>query len=117
MIKTYEDLLIWQYSMELVTDIYRVTSCYPESEKFGLTSQLRRASISIPSNIAEGFGRNSSGDFKRFLNIAMGSLFEQQTELRISLNLQFIDQDTFNHLYNKSREIERMMSAFIKKIN
>ncbi len=115
-IKTYRDLLIWQKSMELVTEIYSWTNSLPDSKKFGLTSQLRRSSVSIPANIAEGFGRNSSGDFKRFLNISMGSLFELQTEFEIAKNLGFISEEIFNQFYESSREIERMMSSFISKI-
>jgi len=115
-IKTYRDLLIWQKSMDLVTEVYSTTSTFPDSEKFGLTSQLRRSSVSIPANIAEGFGRNSPGDFKRFLNISMGSLFELQTEFEISKNLGLISDEKFSRLYDSSREVERMMSSFISKI-
>ncbi len=102
--------------MNLVTEIYSTTSIFPDSERFGLTSQLRRSSVSIPANIAEGFGRNSPGDFKRFLNISMGSLFELQTELEIAKNLKLITNEKFSELYDFSREVERMMSSFISKI-
>ena len=114
MIKTFRDLKIWQQSMELVTEIYRATSSFPEEEKYGLTSQLRRSSVSIPSNISEGFGRNSQGDFKRFVNISMGSLFELQTQIEVARNLEFISKEIFENLYDHSREIERMMSSFIR---
>jgi len=83
---------------------------------YGLISQIRRSAVSIPSNIAEGFGRKSSNDFKRFLQIAMGSLFEVQTQLEISKNLEYIDEKTFNDLYQDSREIERILTAFIDSI-
>ncbi|MEP0007065.1 MAG: four helix bundle protein [Balneola sp.] len=116
MIKTFRDLKIWQQSMELVTEIYRATSSFPEEEKYGLTSQLRRSSISIPSNISEGFGRNSQGDFKRFVNISMGSLFELQTQIEVAKNLEFISKEIFENLYDHSREIERMMSSFIRTL-
>lgn len=115
-VKTYRDLLIWQKAMELVTQVYSITNSFPDSEKFGLTSQLRRSSISIPANIAEGYGRKSPGDFKRFLNISMGSLFELQTELEIAKNLDFIPNEIFSKLHEDSREIERMMSSFITKV-
>ncbi|MFV1884676.1 MAG: four helix bundle protein [Balneola sp.] len=115
-IKTYRELLIWQKAMELVTEVYFVTNTFPDSERFGLTSQLRRSSVSVPANIAEGFGRNSSGDFKRFLNIAMGSLFELQTEFEIAKNLGFISEELFSTFYESSREVERMMSSFIPKL-
>ncbi len=116
MIKTFRDLKIWQQSMELVTEIYRATSSFPEEEKYGLTSQLRRSSVSIPSNISEGFGRNSQGDFKRFVNISMGSLFELQTQIEVAKNLEFISKEIFENLYDNSREIERMMSSFIRTL-
>ncbi|HAH49778.1 MAG TPA: four helix bundle protein [Balneola sp.] len=114
--KTFRDLKIWQQSMELVTEIYRATSSFPEEEKYGLTSQLRRSSVSIPSNISEGFGRNSQGDFKRFVNISMGSLFELQTQIEVARNLEFISKEIFENLYDHSREIERMMSSFIRTL-
>jgi four helix bundle protein len=116
MIKTFRDLKIWQQSMELVTAIYKVTSKFPEEEKYGLTSQLRRSSVSIPSNISEGFGRNSQGDFKRFVNISMGSLFELQTQIEVARNLEFLSEEQSNTLYEDSREIERMMSSFIRTL-
>ena len=102
--------------MELITVTYKVTASFPDSEKFSLVSQLRRSSVSIPANIAEGFGRNSQGDFKRFLNIAMGSLFELQTESEIAKNLGFIDDTQFDNIYEQTREIERMMSSFMSKM-
>ncbi len=116
MIKTFRDLKIWQQSMKLVTEIYRATSSFPEEEKYGLTSQLRRSSVSIPSNISEGFGRNSQGDFKRFVNISMGSLFELQTQIEVAKNLEFISKEIFENLYDNSREIVRMMSSFIRTL-
>ncbi|XWN36124.1 MAG: four helix bundle protein [Balneola sp.] len=116
MIKTFRDLKIWQQSMELVTEIYKTTSQFPEEEKYGLTSQLRKSSVSIPSNISEGFGRNSQGDFKRFVNISMGSLFELQTQIEVAKNLEFISEEIFQKLYEDTREIERMMSSFIRTL-
>lgn len=103
--------------MALVTIVYEITKSFPDSEKFGLTSQIRRSAVSVPSNIAEGFGRNSKGDFTRFLNISMGSLFELQTELEISRNLNFLDPELFESSFELTREIERMMSSFIRTLN
>lgn len=114
---TFRDLLIWQKSMAYVTEIYGITKGFPDEEKFGLVSQLRRSAISIPSNISEGYGRNSSNDFIRFLNIAMGSLFEVQTQIEIAQNLQYINMEKFETLFEKSREIERMMSSFIRSLD
>ncbi|MBO6537158.1 MAG: four helix bundle protein [Balneolaceae bacterium] len=86
-VKTHRDLQIWQKSMDFVSMIYSSTNHFPDSEKFGLTSQARRAAVSVPANIAEGYGRRSNGDFKRFLNISMGSLFELQTEIELTTRL------------------------------
>ncbi|MDG2433308.1 four helix bundle protein [Flavobacterium sp.] len=113
---TFRDLLIWQKAMLVVTDIYAITNNFPKSEIYSLTSQLRRSAISIPSNIAEGYGRHGSKDYLKFLNIAIASLFEMQTQIEIAYNLKYIDQTQFNKLYEDSREIERMISAFSRKI-
>lgn len=113
---TFRNLLIWQKSMTLTTQIYQLTSTFPKEEIYGLTSQIRRCSISIPSNIAEGYGRESDKEFLRFLNISIGSLFEMQTQLEIAKNIAYINENLFNNLYENSREVERMIVSFIKKI-
>ena len=87
--KNYRDLIVWQKAMELVTKIYHHTKSFPGEERYGLTLQLRRSSVSLPSNMAEGYGRNSTQDYIRFLRIANGSLFELQTQLEIAFNLGF----------------------------
>ncbi|MFV5697557.1 four helix bundle protein [Flavobacterium sp. ZT3R17] len=112
----FRNLLVWQKSMSLTTKIYNSTKKFPKEEIFGLTSQIRRCSISIPSNIAEGFGRDSNKEYLRFLNISIGSLFEMQTQLEIAKNIQYLDEEEFNNLYENSREIERMLVSFISKI-
>ena len=84
--KSYRDLIVWQKSMNMVTLIYKLVLELPENEKYGLTSQIKRSAISIPSNIAEGYGRNYRKDYSRFLQIARGSLFENQTQLEIKRN-------------------------------
>ena len=114
--KTFRDLLIWQNSIELVTKIYQETKQFPEDEKYGLVTQLRRSAVSIPSNIAEGYGRNSKREFSRYLHIAMGSLFEVQTQIEIAQNLKYLKEETFLALFESSREIERMMSSFINTL-
>lgn len=116
-IKSYRDLIVWQKSMQLVTDIYKATSSFPTSELYALTSQLRRCAVSIPSNIAEGYGRNSTGDYKRFLQVAAGSIFELQTQIEIATNLKYLSTETFNTLFNASKEIELMLLSIIRKIN
>ncbi len=115
-IKTYRDLLVWQKSMNLITDIYLATKNFPSTEMYGLTSQIRRSAISIPSNIAEGYGRRSTGDYKRFLQIAIGSLFELQTQIEIAFNLKYTEKETFENLIEKTKELDRMLSSLINKI-
>ncbi len=115
-VKTYRDLVVWQKSISFVTNIYTLTRVFPRDEQFGIVSQMRRCSVSIPSNIAEGYGRKSTGDYVRFLQIAMGSVFEIQTQLQIALNLQYVGSDEFGCTYEGSREIERMLSALLSKL-
>ena len=114
--KTYRDLLVWQKSMVLVTEVYKISKHFPSDEAYGLTSQIRRCAISIPSNMAEGYGRNSTKEYIHFLRIATGSLYELQTQMEISLNLHYIDKSEFDRLYELSREIERMLSSLIRKL-
>ncbi|MGQ2982653.1 four helix bundle protein [Flavobacterium sp.] len=114
--KTFRDLMIWQKAMALVTKCYKKTSKFPKEELFALTSQLKRCSVSIPSNIAEGYGRGTNKDYHRFLNIAMGSLFEFQTQIEIAYDLEYINETDLNDIYSDSRELERMLSSFISKI-
>ncbi|MEO8254355.1 MAG: four helix bundle protein [Flavobacterium sp.] len=112
----FRKLLVWQKAMSLTTKIYTSTKQFPKDELFGLTSQLRRSAISIPSNIAEGLGRDSNNELIRFLNITVGSLFELQTQLEIAKNITYLNENEFNNLYEDSREVERMLIAFLKKL-
>ena len=114
--KTYRDLIVWQKAMVLVTEIYKVSKSFPRREDYGLTSQLRRCAVSIPSNIAEGYGRNSRNEYIRFLQIASGSLYELQTQLEIAANLGYLKKDEFELLYESTREIERMLSVLIRRL-
>lgn len=115
-IKSYRELLIWQKSIQVVTNIYKLTRDFPKEELFGLTSQMRRCAISIPSNIAEGFGRNSQGDFKRFLNISLGSTYELKTQLEISQNLEYLSIENYKYLMESCVELEKMMNSLVSKI-
>jgi four helix bundle protein len=115
--KTHHDLHVWQKSVEYVTDIYKTTSVFPTDEKFGLTNQIRRCGVSIPSNIAEGAARNSSKEFIRFLRISMGSAAELQTQLTIARNLKYIETHQFDTLMLRSIEISKMLSGLIHSIN
>jgi four helix bundle protein len=116
MVKSYRDLIVWQKSMQLVTQVYLITKSLPKEELYGLVPQIRKSCISIPSNIAEGYGRNSTSDYLRFLQIASGSLYELQTQLEICLNLGYLSKQSFEEIYEQSREIERMLGSLIKKV-
>ncbi|MFY0655091.1 MAG: four helix bundle protein [Cyclobacteriaceae bacterium] len=107
---------VWKNSIDLVSEIYRVTSDFPEEEKFGLTNQMRRCAISIPSNIAEGSSRSSEKDFKRFLEIAIGSSFELKSQLIISANLKFIDQGRVDQKIIELDKISKQLNDFISKL-
>jgi len=102
--------------MLLVTDIYAASNSFPIQEMYGLTNQLRRSAVSIPSNIAEGYGRHSTGDYKRFLQIAVGSLFELQTQVEIAFNLKYLAKDKFDTILGNTKELDRMLLSLIKKI-
>jgi four helix bundle protein len=114
---SYRDLIVWQKSMDLVTLIYKLITKLPEDEKFGLTSQIKRSAVSIPSNIAEGYGRNYRKDYSRFLQISRGSLYECQTQLEITINLSFINVDDIKEINELSLEVEKMLNSLIKKIS
>jgi four helix bundle protein len=115
-ILVYRDLLVWQKSMALVTRIYQQSSTLPKEELYGLTSQIRRSAVAIPANIAEGYGRNSTQDYIRFLRIANGSLFELETLIEICRNLSFVDDQTYSALFEQMQEIERMLRSLITKL-
>ena len=115
-IKTFRDLIVWQKSVDLVTQIYLASGNFPKSEFYGLISQLRRSAVSIPSNIAEGYGRRSIEDYVRFLQIFVGSLYELQTQLEIAKKLEYLTEFEFNGLYENTREIERMLLSLVSKI-
>ena len=115
-LQNWRELKVWQKSMKFVTDIYKLTQDFPDIEKFGLTSQIRRSAVSIPSNIAEGFGRRLPKEFIRFLRISISSLFELQTQLEICKNINLTDSNIFNQFYEDSREIERMLKGLTSSI-
>lgn len=112
--RKYQKLLVWQEAMDLVAGVYRVTEPLPVTERFGLCQQLRRAAVSIPSNIAEGAGRHSDKEFIRFLNIANGSLLEVETQLLIALQLKYIEE--INELQNSIDKIFAMLSSLKRKL-
>ena len=109
----YKDLVAWQKAVLLVTEIYRVTKKFPKDELFGLTSQVRRAAVSIPSNIAEGQGQLSKGDFRRFLGHARGSLLELETQILIAQNLDYLTKDEVSQLSYLISEVGRILNGLI----
>ena len=109
--KGHRDLEVWQKAMQLVTDIYRETAAFPRSEVYGLTNQVRRAAVSVPSNIAEGCGRSSKKEFAHFLCNARGSLLEVETQLEIAQNLGYLSDKSARELLSKTNEIGRMLNG------
>jgi len=115
-IRSFKDLIVWQRSMELAVRIYRITKKLPASERFGLTSQLRRASVSIPSNIAEGYGRQSTGYYRQFLSISRGSLMEVETQINICERLKYLTLPDTENIFKEITEISKMLTSLISKI-
>ena len=113
-VKTHKDLDVWKKSVDFVTMLYKTTTNFPKEEIYGLTNQMRRAAVSIPSNIAEGAARKSNKEFIQFLYIALGSGVEIETQLIISKNLGYINQASFDELDKERDEIGRMLFGLIK---
>ena len=111
-----EDLKIWKKSLELTKLVYRIVSFLPSDEKYGLISQIKRSSVSIPSNIAEGAGRNSNKEFKYFLSIANGSCYELQTQLILTTELNLISKKEIEPVINAIIEIQKMNYSFQKSL-
>jgi len=112
----YKELIVWQKAMELVTEIYALTMNFPDTEKFGLVVQLRRAAVSIPSNIAEGQGRSSVGEFKQFLGHARGSLYEVETQILIAYRLKLFGEAERDAIISKIREVGRLLHGLLKSL-
>ena len=113
----YNNLQICQQAIDLVEDIYKLTASFPTEEKFGLVSQMTRAAVSIPSNIAEGAGRNSDKDFAHFISIAIGSLYELNTQIVLSERLGYINQIQSQELQKKLDNLQRKSVSFKSKLN
>ena len=116
-VRTHRDLNVWKKSIDLVTSIYKHTANYPKEEVYGLTNQIRRCAVSIPSNIAEGSARTTGKDFSRFLSIALGSLAELETQLIISRNLNYLSEKVVEELMFELISIRRMTLGLRKSIN
>jgi four helix bundle protein len=116
-VKNFRDLVVWEKSHQLTLTVYRLTENFPKEELFGLKSQIRRASASIPANIAEGCGRSSNGDFGRFLYNGMGSACEVEYHLLLSQDLGYIESAEYKMAEAGVVEVKRMLSALIAKVN
>ncbi|MBI3813726.1 MAG: four helix bundle protein [Nitrospinae bacterium] len=116
MLKNYKDLKVWQKSYQLCLDIYKITKDFPLEEKYGLTSQIRRSAVSIPSNIAEGYGRKTTLEYIHSLYIAYGSNCELDTQIQLSFDLGYIKTEDIKKLRENIGEVERMLKALIKSL-
>jgi four helix bundle protein len=116
-LRSYQELIGWKKSMALVGGIYRCTQCFPKEEVYGLTSQIRRAAVSIPSNIAEGQGRLSRGEFKQFLGHARGSVFEVETQLLIARDLGYLSEEAAQTLLERVKEVGRILSGLLSSLD
>ncbi len=116
MLRSYKELKVWQKAYQLCVEIYRITKRFPAEEKFGLTSQIRRAAVSIPSNIAEGYGRKTTGEYIQSLYIAYGSICELETQILLTGDLGYIKPEILEGLQNYIGDIERMLKALVKSL-
>jgi four helix bundle protein len=114
--KDFRQLKVWEKSHQLALAVYKATKSFPKEELYGLTSQIRRASISIPTNIAEGCGRNTDADFARFLQIAMGSASETEYQLILAYDLEFLSKESYDELHANVEEVKRMLASFLKTL-
>ncbi len=116
-VRSYRDLIVWQKSIELVTEIYRYTQVFPKQETYGLISQLRRAAVSVPSNIAEGHARTSTGEYKQFIGHTMGSLVETETQIVIAEKLKYLDTAVASNLLGRTDEIGKMLNSLSRSLS
>ena len=114
---SHKDLIVWQKSMKFVLEVYKFTRDYPHEEIFGIVSQMRRAAISIPSNIAEGYGRLYDKETIKFISVALGSASELETQILISIDLGYIRLEESEHIKSQIEEIIRMLSGLIKSLS
>jgi four helix bundle protein len=114
--KRYQELIVWQKAMELSKAVYQLTKSFPDDERFGLTSQLRRASVSVPSNISEGQGRLTAGEFKQFLGTARGSVFEVETQIQLAAAFGYIANLEADRIIDQTSEVSRMLNGLIRSL-
>ena len=115
-VRSYRELVAWQKAMDFAAAVYRVTRSFPKEEQYGITSQLRRAAVSIPSNIAEGQGRQTTGEFRQFLGQARGSLLETETQILLSERLQYLEQQAANCLLEQASEVGRILNGLLTSL-
>ncbi len=115
-ISSYKDLVVWQKATELALFVYKVSKVFPKEEIYGLTSQIRRCAVSVPSNIAEGSERNSTRDYLRFINMAHASLAELETQLYIAQRLDYVTGENYQQLQVSAAEIGRMLNGLLRKL-
>ena len=116
-IRTYRDLVAWQKGMDLAEKVYCATAEFPAQEKYGLVSQMRRAAVSVPSNIAEGFGRGRKAEFRRFLEVGRGSLFELQTQAELARRLGWIRGPDLTGMRETMRELDAVLAGLLRSVN
>ncbi len=116
-IKNFKDLEIWRRSVQLTEEIYKITNNFPKEEIYGLTSQIKRASVSIPSNISEGFARLYNREYRQFLYISLGSCAELTTQITIASRLNYLDENESSKILKEIEEISKMIMSLIKKLN
>lgn len=116
-VQSYEDLRVWMLGVQVAEEVYRITASFPDGERFGLTSQLRRAAVSIPSNIAEGWGRGSRADYRRFVLHARGSLYEVETQLLLAQRLGILSQDEYAALRKQTQGLSRQLHALVRALD
>jgi four helix bundle protein len=116
-VRCYQELFVWQRAMDLVVRVYEVTESFPHKEQFGLTNQLRRAAVSIPSNIAEGQGRQTTRDFLRYLSIARGSLQEVETQILIATRLDYIAESEKVEMLERTAETSRLLTGLSRSLS
>ena len=114
--KDYKDVTVWQRSMQLAEEIYKIVRFLPREELFGLSNQMKRAAVSIPSNIAEGYGRESKNDYLHFLRIARGSLYEVETQLYLCLRIGFFEEQQTELAFSYCREIGKMLNVLLRNV-
>jgi len=115
-VQSYRELIAWQKAMDFTAEVCRATRSFPKDELYGVTSQLRRASVSIPSNIAEGQGRQSTGEFRQFLGHARGSLLETETQILLSERLEYLDRGTAENLLGQAAEVGRILNGLMNSL-